>query len=394
MEIKKVISGIMASAILFSSIAFYSGNIVSDVPMTAGAADEEEYTSGTYETLTYMKYSDHVEISDCDQTAETIVIPDMIEDLPVTSIGGFAFGKYTNLKSITIPDSVTSIGSGAFASCRSLTSIILPDSITSIDDSTFLDCTNLKSITIPNGVTSIGNEAFSACTNLTSITIPDSVTSIGKSAFHSCKLLTSITIPDSVANIGYCAFRNCTSLTSVAIPDSVTNIGEYTFCNCTSLKSIIISNSITSISGYLFQNCTSLTTVTIPDSIKSINYSAFRDCTSLISVTIKNPDCKIYDSEYTINNGTICGYDSSTAQAYAEKYGYTFKNLGTYEETEYKTGDINTDGEVDIADLVLLSRHILAESALTTEQCERADLIWDNRIDVFDIIELRKLVTQ
>lgn len=394
MKVIKVISGIMASALLFSSIAYHRDSIVSDIPMTAGATDEDEYTSGTYETLTYIKYSDHIEISDCDQTAETIVIPDMIEDLPVTSIGAFAFGKYTNLKSITIPDSVTNIGNGAFASCRSLTSIILPDSITSINDSTFLDCKNLASITIPNGVTSIDNEAFSACTNLMSITIPDSVTSIGKSAFHGCILLTSIKIPDSVTNIGYCAFRDCTSLTSVAIPDSVINIGEYTFCNCTSLKSITIPNSITSISGYLFQNCASLTTVTIPDSVTSIDYSAFRDCTSLMSVTIKNPDCKIYDSEYTINNGTICGYNNSTAQAYAEKYGYTFKNLGTYEETEYKTGDINTDGEVDIADLVLLSRHILAESALTTEQCERADLIWDNRIDVFDIIELRKLVTQ
>ncbi|MDE6789046.1 MAG: leucine-rich repeat protein [Ruminococcus sp.] len=392
MKVRKVISGIMASALLFSSIPVYMSNIVPAVPMTAGAADDEEYITGTYETLTYNKYSDHIEISSCDKTAETIIIPDMIENLPVTGIENFAFGKYTNLTSITIPESVTSIGGGAFASCRNLTSIILPDSIASINDSTFLDCTNLTSITIPDGVTSIGHEAFSACTSLTSVTIPDSVTSIGNSAFHSCKLLTSITIPDSVTSIGHDAFRNCQSLTAVTIPDNITSISEYVFCNCTSLTSVTIPNSVTSIGGYSFLGCTSLTSITIPDSVSSIGYSTFRDCTDLTSVTIKNPDCEIYDSEYTINNGTICGYDNSTAQAYAEKYGYTFRILS--EKTEYKTGDVNADDEIGIADLVLLSRHILAESALTAEQCERADLIRDNRIDVFDIIELKKLITQ
>lgn len=63
-------------------------------------------------------------------------------------------------------------------------------------------------------------------------------------------------------------------------------------------------------------------------------------------------------------------------------------------DTEQIKGDINADGAVNVADLVLLSKHILAEKALTAEQCARADLIKDSRIDVFDMIELRKLVTK
>lgn len=70
-----------------------------------------------------------------------------------------------------------------------------------------------------------------------------------------------------------------------------------------------------------------------------------------------------------------------------------FAQPHTEQPAEIK-GDINADDEVNMADLVLLSRHILTENKLTAEQCKRADLIADNRINVFDMIELRKLVTE
>ncbi len=44
----------------------------------------------------------------------------------VTSIGSWAFGNCSSLKSVTIPDSVTSIGNSAFYNCTSLSSITIP----------------------------------------------------------------------------------------------------------------------------------------------------------------------------------------------------------------------------------------------------------------------------
>lgn len=61
-------------------------------------------------------------ISTCSDS--DVVIPDIYDNLPVTSIVRGAFNNCTNLTGFTIPDSVTSIGDWAFSNCRSLTSII------------------------------------------------------------------------------------------------------------------------------------------------------------------------------------------------------------------------------------------------------------------------------
>lgn len=79
-------------------------------------------------------------------TDTDIVIPEIYNGLPVTSIGSEAFYWYSSLTRITIPDSVTSIGASAFRGCSSLTSITIPDSVTSIDEQAFSYCNNLTTI--------------------------------------------------------------------------------------------------------------------------------------------------------------------------------------------------------------------------------------------------------
>ena len=89
-----------------------------------------------------------------------IIIPDQIEELPVTSVGDSAFSECRGLTSITIPNSVTSIGNYAFDLCNSLTSIAIPDRLTNIGDWAFHGCDSLTNITFPDSVTSIGDGAF------------------------------------------------------------------------------------------------------------------------------------------------------------------------------------------------------------------------------------------
>ncbi|MDE5860734.1 MAG: leucine-rich repeat protein [Ruminococcus sp.] len=225
-------------------------------------------------------------------------------------------------------------------------------------------------------VTSIGDYAFYNCDGITSFTIPDSVTKIGNNAFSHCTGLTSFTIPDSVTSIGSSAFSYCSGLTSVTIPESVTSIDNDAFYNCTGLTSVTISDSVTSIGNSAFYGCRSLTSVTIPISVKYIGAFAFDNCNKLKSVTILNPDCEIDNTSYTLgdkNVTTIHGYGNSTAQAYAEKYGYNFSAIATVatttttdtttvtttttttiSATDKKEGDINKDDEVNAIDASII----------------------------------------
>ena len=97
--------------------------------------NELEYISGDY---LYKDYDlDTVEITGYTGTDTTLTIPSTLADKTVESIAASAFGSNTDLKRVTIPNSIKNI-----------------------EDSAFVGCPNLKSASIPKSVTKIGNYAF------------------------------------------------------------------------------------------------------------------------------------------------------------------------------------------------------------------------------------------
>lgn len=56
-----------------------------------------------------------------------------------------------------------------------------------------------------------------------------------------------------------------------------------------------------------------------------------------------------------------------------------------------ETGDVNDDGEITVADLVALAKHVLTEALV--EDREKADINGDGVIDVYDVIMLRKILS-
>jgi hypothetical protein len=238
-------------------------------------------------------------------------------------ITGFAFANYSELTSITIPNSVTEIGWHAFYSCTGLTSIIIPNSITSIAQSTFSECTGLTSITIPSTVTNIGYQAFANTpyyNNMpdglvyinntlyaykgtipanTTINVQSGVISITDFAFYNQNQLISVTLPNSIVSIGKKSFSGCSGLNSITIPKNVNSIGDLAFENCINIDTIFFNAINCSYMGNssftTVFNQNDIETLIIGDSVQNIPDNAFLDCDSLSSITSKAINTPLVD---------------------------------------------------------------------------------------------------
>ena len=336
----------------------------------------------------------------------------------ITSIGAQAFNNCTGLMNINIPDNVTSIGERAFYECSNLSSITIPSKVTSIEDYTFYNCQNLASLTIGDGVTSIGNYSFSNCQKVMSLTIPNSVKTIGNSAFQCCYILSSLIIPNSVTSIGEWAFQGCNSIESLIIPEGIKIIRQGAFTWCSSLKSITIPSTIQYIYGDAFAYCTNIKevislpevppflyessfsnydiTLKVPEASKEAymttspwsRFGTFQtlsgeniDITKCATPTIwyENGKVKfncdtegvefvsevIADDAKQYNDSELTLSQTYKISVYATKDGYENSEVVTREITitgngkAIIVGDVNNDGEVNVADHVKLSDIIM-----------------------------------
>lgn len=315
-----------------------------------------------------------------DYQDSVINIPSMTSNAGVVyqvkAIGTKAFYCNSNIKSVTIPNSVITIGDNAFFNCTQLKSLTMGNSVTSIGGYAFYDCSALASLTIPNSVTSIGNYAFNYCSALASLTIGNSVTSIGDYAFNGCSALTDLTIPASVTIIGQGAFRNCSGLTSIKvvygnpvwdsrnncnaiietssngllmgcmntiIPDDVAFIGDVAFSGCTGLKSITIPNSVSQIGSFAFSSCTGLTSVTIGSRVQSMGSNTFSNCHAILrvnSLAHTPPSSGDWIFESSVRENALLCVPSGCKEAYREsnywkdfmmsEFVYDFEMNGIY----------------------------------------------------------------
>lgn len=203
--------------------------------------------------------------------ATDVIIPSVIEDFPVVTLGGSAFNK-SNIVSVVIPDSVTELYGECFANCKSLQKVTLPKNLVYIAGECFACCSLLKEITLPEELKEIYGDAFEY-SGLESISIPNSVLVIGSEAFRECRNLKTVNIGNGVQVIEYNAFSNCSALTTVTIGNGIKAISSEAFKNCSSLTTFNIGVEKLSSGGYLYIDYGGYRT--------GYNDSVFNGCSSL-----------------------------------------------------------------------------------------------------------------
>lgn len=283
------------------------------------------------------------------------------EDSVCQSIGEYAFCNCTNLRNVTIPESVTSIGEYAFYNCITLENVNY--NATNCDDFSSDNYVfayagqNGSGIKLTVGKNVQKMPAYLFYTNasnryapkLTELVFEESSVcqSIGAYAF-SCASLTSVTIPYGVTSIGNDAFSFCAELTDVTIPNTVTSIGNFAFCMCTSLTEITIPDSVTSIEFSAFNSCASLASVTIGKGVTSIGNNAFAFCPLLTEIYYNATNCDDLISSNTpfSYTGQDCEGIKVTIGKNVQKIPANLFNIGQYNGGSKITEVVFEEGSV------------------------------------------------
>lgn len=316
------------------------------IPLGAFSINSSAATIGD---LSYTITNNEVAITAYFGVNDDVVIPDTIENYPVTSIVVSAFSYCMTLKSVTIPSTIKSIGKDAFLECDNLSIVYISDvaswcniAFADLDanpmyyaDYLYLNNQPITELVIPDGVVNIKKDAFVSCP-FTSVQLPKSITNIGSRAFGWCGRIQNVIYKGSVNDKNNIVIgSNNTYLTNaiwhynasvsdeyvysiesdkvlirqyrgsggdVVIPDEidgcpVVSIGS-TFRNCDSITSITIPNGVKEIGYYSFEVCDNLLSVTINGNIDYIGGSAFYGCNKLVSLTVNGYVGSIGDSAF------------------------------------------------------------------------------------------------
>lgn len=341
------------------------------------------------------------------------------------------------IKELKIDERTETIGDYAFFACMELEKAVIPSNITHINNNAFTVCLNLKSAELPETITKISGDMFYCCESLTEVTFKGDIQVIGYGAFNECKSLTDFTIPETVTYIGSKAFENSGCIENIngihylqdwavgsdedieeaVVKDGTIGIAEWTFFSRNNVKILDIPESV----KYVGDQCFAGILGGVPSEVhcrnNSISERALASAKTATDIYFYDPDCDIFDSEkaipavykyespeiddgfswgfiddyrdddrYITGDIVIHGYADSTARAYAEKYNRKFELI----EEKLPSGDINGDGKLTVADVVVLQKWLLTEPGSELVNWEEADLCKDGVINVYDLCLMKK----
>lgn len=238
-----------------------------------------------------------------------VEIPSQVNGYPVVAIDEYAFGGYSDITSVTFPDTLQTIENNAFDGCVGITAIEIPDSVTLIESQAFFGCSALNQVSLPdtaielwsdifNGTALKENSAnwengiFYADNHLIDLSEDyhqydschvrsGTVTIANQALYHAA--VSKFSLPDGLKRIGHTLLT--ADLDSLVIPGSVEIIGDGAFGGITCRK-LIIEDGVKYIGEEAFQLLHELTELTIPGSVEIIGAGAFDRCFDLKKLTL------------------------------------------------------------------------------------------------------------
>ncbi len=296
------------------------------------------------------------------------------------------------------------ISNNAFNGCSNMQTAILGSTNNDIDKD------KITGIYVGSNITSIGDWVFSECESLNKLNIADreselTLGSNGNSSMFSSCPLESVYIGGNItystnSSKGYSPFYRNTAIRSVTITDKETEISQNEFYGCTNLQRVIIGDDVTTIGNRAFSSCSSLKYFAFGSQVANIGQNAFSDCTALIEISSKAitpPECgsqalddiNKWECKLYVPDGCYDAYQN--AEQWKEFF-FTEEGEGTIvinDEQAVLLGDANNDGEVNIYDIDAIVDFIMSGD-INSINFKNADVNKDGKVNAADIVVLNK----
>lgn len=219
------------------------------------------------------------------KSGATIVIPDSIDEIPVTQLIDNAnqnFSKFNRIQQISIGKNIRYIGTSTnpqdleeypygkniFSAATALISITVhpENQIFSTVDGILYNKNQTVLIKYPMGKVEMQNQSRHV------VKVNQSVQHIYQKAFYQHPSLEGIQF-ENVTVVGAEAFANCSKLNQLDLGTSLKRIDSKGFENCSALSNVDLPRGMVSIGNLAFSHCTKLVRIAIPDSLEDFGYA-------------------------------------------------------------------------------------------------------------------------
>lgn len=292
-----------------------NGNVyTSDMLEMKSSNNAQTYVKKTSKgSMTYAIFEDHAELLSYEGEDKKLEIPNKVKGVPVTAIGGYAFGEQmqpqATVEEIVVTDNVKTLGEGAFAYCRALKKVVLPKTLKELPRCAFSNSDMLEKVELPSALKRIGAFAF-AGTALKKLVLPKGITRIGEAAFAGCfdlvdfkfaeknkkyKIEDGVLFTADGKKLLACPGNN---KSSYVIPEGVEEICDYAFYGAywepfpysmyteetpmfgtlddfPGLREITFPSTLKRIGDGAFLGCIGFKKIEFPDGLESIGHFAF-----------------------------------------------------------------------------------------------------------------------
>lgn len=385
---------------------------------------------------------------------KSITIPEGI-----TCIEYSAFYNCNSLTNLEISSSVETIKSSAFSKCSSLEKIVIPEGIKQLGYDCFSECTSLKDIEYLCHIGFINKDIFKDCvliraTDKNEIELPEIIKKSLKNGYFlyggdgiilkNCtvdvannKLIIDnnvneneeISLEITQGGLAGLKFKIIKPETIIYSEDLYNNKNEKLWYNHSITAKVMLEDEdyiekdtvIFEENGYFDFNYKK------DGKVKSLRIAVDnidKKAPTITSVTETRQGKEKQNATLTVNAQDNENGSGLTDEAYSFNHGYKWQKESTKKYTENNVGiiikvkdkagniatynainitrlnklngDINKDNKVNITDLLLLKRHIIAGTKenwkLTGNKLKIADINTDNKINITDLLLLKRII--